>query len=192
MTRVWLQRLLLLTAAVIVGALGIFLGTQLRQSSQPVEWRASETKGPPPFVTEAGKLPNVTLLDMSGNAVASKSLYEPYGGAIVLFIDLGCPPCSLMAARWDTAVAMAPAPVPRLVAITADAVDRVNRFRAALGLRFPVYADTGHVYENTYGVAEYPLRLVIGPEGNVFAHSFDSREVTDVDAISRMLFRPRR
>lgn len=107
-------------------------------------------------------------------------------GGVVIFMELGCPPCSVMSINWSEALSSWKN-APSVIGISAAPLDRIARYRDYLGVGFPIYCDTGMVFETAYRVSDFPFRLVIDSAGIIRSETYDSHEIIDTTVLAAQL-----
>src|SRR5262245_41742935 len=168
---------LALVAAVIAG---LYVGRALRA-------RTHSVVEPPPSPFKIGEpMPDVALVDSTGAAVQTSALVQP-NGAVVLFLDPDCDGCTAMSTRWEHALADGSVGVVKVFGISRAPAATTQPYRAAHRLSYPIYQDAHDVFLGQYGVASYPLEIVVGRSGTIRAVSDNSVVPIDAAAIERML-----
>jgi peroxiredoxin len=163
--------------ALAVGYAGVHFGRALRDRSAPPVAEA------PPFPFRPGDaFPDVALSDSLGNVVRSDSLLAGRG-AVVLFLDPNCDGCTDMSIRWEHALAAGSLDRSRVFGVSRASVDVNRAYRASLRLSFPIYQDVEDAFLARYGVASYPLEVVVGRSGTIRSLSDDSVSPVDDEAV---------
>ncbi len=182
------QTLLITLVIFAAAAAGVYLGMSLRGRNsvpQPVE-AAQDPNAPTTLLKTGSAFPEVQLFDESG-APASTSQLLGGKGAVVLFMELGCPPCKEMSLKWQTALASGKAKDVPLIGITVNGPVYIRPYRLKNQLTFPIYSDTLNIFMDKYNVTNYPIELVIGKSGKITYSTFDSNEPIDFDQLKKQL-----
>jgi len=170
---VWLA----LVAAVFAG---LYVGRALRA-------RTHSVVEPPPFPFHVGDvMPDVALVDSLGARVQSATLVQP-DGAVVLFLDPECDGCTAMSARWEHAIADGAIDTARVFGISRAPAAATQPYRSAHGLSYPIYQDVEDTFLGRYGLASYPLEIVVGQSGTIRSLSDDSVTPIDAEEVRRLL-----
>lgn len=179
------RRALFVALALVVAAAGLMLGSALRGrfGRAPLDEAATMTGS----LLEIGTpLPDVALVREDGTACGTRALIEETG-AVFLFVELGCPPCSVMTERWQRVVDDGELPGVPVVGIAAEPVVRIRSFKAAHGVTLPIYSDGGGVFERDYRVNAFPLNVIVGPSGLVRATTYDANAPIDPARVASLL-----
>lgn len=179
-----LQTILFAIAVVVVAVLGIYLGTSWRDSRDPMIHEGHRPAQASALQTDT-PWPNVPLMRPDSSAAESVGLIGE-SGAVVIFVEPGCPPCSTMSANWEQWIAEGTVPDVPVFGITTASPQGIENYRAYLGLSFPVYIDTGRVFEGVYAVYEFPLRLEIDGHGVIRHQSYDAHEPPNAARLSAL------
>lgn len=159
---------LVVLVVVLVGVAGLVAGRGLRASRAPqgpfsrAELRPGfEIDDPfPDVVVEGERRAGFT----TGELVAK--------GAVVLFLDLECPPCTDVAISWQALVESG-REVPPIVGISGSDPDRIAGYREEMGLTFPIYSDRSRRFQSDWNVRQYPLQVIVDRDGTVEAIVLD-------------------
>ncbi len=169
----------------VAGFLGVWAGQTMRQRTAPTP---TEDTGPPASLLELGApFPEVPLLDGDSRPVRLPDLL-PEGG-VVIFLEPGCPPCSLISHTWQDSLDAESPPAFPVIGIAAASPSGIERWRVNQGLTFPIYSDPGRIYTNEWQVVDYPLQVVVDRSLRIIAQTHESASPVPVDAIGRMLAR---
>lgn len=176
----------LLVGAIIIGAAmtGVYVGTATR--SVVDEPDLSEIF--PDLTLKIGTdFPDVMLVGDDNVAVTTGDLIGA-DGAIVLFIDLGCPPCEQLTKKFQALVAAGEIPAENIIGICPTTpVDYLSGFYTTYGLTFPVYADTTSEFRYRHGVEGYPIMIAVGGDGIIRAVAGDCRMPIEPDQVHAWL-----
>lgn len=175
---------LMLFAVFVVGLGGVFAGLAVRGrvASKP----QVILREPTSLLRTGTELPGVDLMLADGSLVASREFIGD-GGCVVLFLDLECPPCYDMVAKWEAARVVNGLEDIRVVGITNYPVDAIEAYRAENGITFPVAVDPDQVYRHEYDVNRFPLEVVIGKSGRIRSLSYFTDARVDVEGLTAML-----
>ncbi len=187
-----INRKILLKNVVVVALFfaAAFAGVQLGKGFRAR--RTQESTPPPPPEAHASKLddgqlfPGVALERTDGTGVTTKDLLANKGG-VVLFLELGCPPCKEMCERWQQFIDAKQLGEIPLWAITFSPLAEIEPYKAANKLSFPIYCDTGRVFMSQYQLTSYPMAVVVGRSGIIEWHSYNALDKIDLQQISQML-----
>lgn len=179
------RSLLVLAVIFAAAAAGVYFGLNIRNGApHPVE--AATGSMPTSRLAAGTPFPDVTLFDEIGSPVGTSQLLDSRGG-VVLFMELGCPPCQDMSAKWQAAIESGLAKGILVAGVTINLPINVRPYRLKHKLTFPIYSDSNNVFMDKYGVTNYPLEVVIGKSGTVNYTTFNSAEPIDFDKLSRWL-----
>ena len=174
------SRILIGLALVVAVFAGLYVGRMLRA-------RTHSVVEPPPFPFKTGELmPDVALLDSLGAVVQTSALVQP-DGAVVLFLDPDCDGCTAMSTRWERALADGSVGVVHVFGISRAPASTTQPYRVAHHLSYPIYQDAHDTFLSQYGLASYPLEIVVGRSGRIRSVSDNSVSPIDAAAIERML-----
>jgi len=177
---------------VAVAALGLALGKRMGQRQLAPE--ASTFQLPEVILKPGAQLPEVALSAPAGEQQSTLQLVAE-SGAVVLFLDLDCSPCTEAVGRWQVALDEATLgdgqwqeqvdPRLPLVGITRDALERIPLYRALNGLTFPIYHDAGVVLRDEYLIQSFPFYVVVDRGGKVLTDGVD--QVLAAEEVKRLL-----
>jgi peroxiredoxin len=181
-----LRMFLLLVVVFAVGILGVFSGNLIRahfyQNQSPML-----TARPSRSLLHAGlKFPNAVLLRETGDAVRTRDLMAP-DGAVVLFLDVECPPCVAMSLKWQRLLDDGSVPNLRVIGVMNRPAATIDAFRRDHDIRFPVLADSSHLFLRSYQVDRFPLEVWVDHSGRVAATSYDAERAIDVEALTKQM-----
>lgn len=179
----WLINSVLLLGVIIAAGAGLYLGLGMRETFNPAEERYEQTT-PATLLGSGEEFPDVPVMD-ADSVIQSTSMLLDNGG-VVIFMELGCPPCSVMSDNWNGALASWK-DHPPVWGISSASMDRIAHYREQLGVTFPILCDTGMVFESAYQVVDFPLQLVVDSAGIIRDASYDSRQIIDPVAIASLL-----
>jgi len=171
-----LQTILFAVAVLMVGVLGIYLGTSWRnQQDPPVS--DGEVATPSSALINGMNFPNVAMIAEDSSSIETVGLIGERG-AVVIFMEPGCPPCSTMTVNWQGWIDQGKVPPP-VFGISSASLAGIAAYKSEMGLKFPVYADTGRIFEGTFAVYEFPLRVEVDATGVIRHQSYDAHEPVD-------------
>lgn len=179
----WIINAVLVLGVVIAAGAGLYLGLGMREKLNPVEFRYEESQ-PNALLGTGEEFPDVPVMDADSVIHPTSRLLA--NGGVVIFMELGCPPCSTMSENWNRALASWPAHPP-VLGISSAPLDRIARYREHLGVTFPILCDTGKIFETAYQVIDFPLQLVIDSSGIIRAETYDSQQIIDTAVITALL-----
>lgn len=179
------RTLLFVLLVFVVGVAGVFVGNVLR-SHMTVQGNSVVTTRVPTSLLEVGdEFPEAVLLDEDGGRHNTLDLLA--AGGVVLFLDLECPPCALMALRWQRVIDDAALDATSLFAVTYHPHDAIREFKVQNGLHMTVLQDSLQTFHRDYEVDRFPLEVVVGASGRIRSTSYDSESPIDLVALHRHL-----
>ena len=179
----WILNGILLLASIVAAGAGLFFGLGVRERFQPAEVRYEQST-PSALLGVGEEFPGMPLM-AEDSSIQTTSVLLVNGG-VVIFMELGCPPCSVMSTNWSEAIATWGNPPP-VIGIASASLESIRRYREHLALRFPVYCDTGMALETAYQVVDFPLRLIIDTAGIIRSTTYDSQEPIDSATVTALL-----
>jgi peroxiredoxin len=180
-----LRSALFLAAVLIVAAAGAWLGTAARSrfGRPPVD---DSNDIPQSFLTVGTEFPDVHLVAEDGTAHTTHELLAGRGG-VVMLLEIGCPPCSLMTARWQHELdsgALANVPV---LGIAMSSPAHIRQYKTDAGLTLPIYSDGQRRFQGEYAVDAYPLNLVVSAAGRIVAETYDANAPIEPRQLEQLL-----
>lgn len=175
------QKIVLVVLALVIGAGGLYTGLQMRD-------RAAVKAAFGPGIAIPAKLapgvsfPDVQVMDSTGVSRSTRALLRDRGG-VVIFIDTECAPCSVMTKSHQAAIDAGRLAAEQVIGITLVGPETIAAYRAAKHLTFPIYSDPNFVFGRNYGVANFPLRLVVGRSLAILEATYDSRLTVDTNRL---------
>ncbi len=170
----------------VVALLGLFSGRLIRRFALSSGTTTVTMAAPTSLLKRGAPFPDVVVL-LPGNVAAfTSALLSPRGG-VVLFLDLECPPCTEMAAKWQAIVDEGAVDELTVLGVANQPPYIIEEYVAAHGIRFPVVADTSHTFLREYEVDRFPLEVVVSRSGKIVSTSYDSARAIDVGALSTVL-----
>jgi len=176
-----IQTILFAAAVLIVGGLGIYLGSSWRnKQSHPIS--EGEMATPSSALINGMAFPNVAVIAEDSSTVETVGLIGEEG-AVVIFMEPGCPPCSTMTVNWQGWINEGRLTTP-VFGISSASLAGIDAYKRELGLTFPVYSDTGRIFEGTYAVYEFPLRVEVDATGVIRHQSYDAHEPVNPERLA--------
>lgn len=120
--------------------------------------------------------PDVMVQTAEFDSVSSRSLV-PAAGAVVLFIDPGCPPCHDLSEYWQRALSDGTLRPGQVIGLGYTDGLNFQSMREELGLTFPIYSDPNYYFMGRHGVDGFPLMLVVDGSGVIRYSETDVRKV---------------
>ncbi|MCH9031480.1 MAG: redoxin domain-containing protein [candidate division Zixibacteria bacterium] len=176
----WLVFLILITTG---GFAGVYWSMETRgYLNTPIV-----TIQPPSSILTVGSaFPNLAVLDESGGIHWTRNLIGDRG-AVVMFLEIGCEPCSVMTHKWQGLIDNSSAEDLNIFGICFQLPDEVSEYRQRRGLTFPIYSDTIGMFLGKYKVDKFPLRLVVGESRTVRSHNILADLKVDFSQLAREL-----
>jgi peroxiredoxin len=177
------KNVLMLLAVFIVAFGGVYLGTRLRQQpaeSTPISEELTSKLG------DGAQFPEVDLYAEDSSLVRSADLLAGKP-AVVLFLELGCPPCKIMTSKWQALQADGQLSGINLLGITFSPLREIRKYRLENQLTVPVYADSANVFMSSYNITNYPYMIALDRSGKVVMHSFDANEEIDPSHLKHLV-----
>lgn len=175
------QKAFLVVIALLIGAGGLYAGLQMRDRAA-----AKAAFGPgiaiPAKLAPGVSFPDVQVMDSTGTSHSTQALLRDRGG-VVIFIDTECAPCSVMTKSHQAAIDAGRLAPEQVVGITLVGPETIAAYRAAKHLTFPIYSDPNFTFGRDYGVANFPLRLVVGRSLAILDATYDSRLAVDTNRL---------
>ena len=169
---------LLVVLVFVVGIAGVLSGNLIRGLFLDNESGSSIMRAPRSLLKEGQVFPDVAVLNED---MAASNTHELLGddGAVVLFLDLECPPCTDMSLKWQQALDDGAVANLKVIGVTNHSLEIVGRYKKDHGLRFPVVADTSHTFWRDYEVNRFPLEVVIDASRRIRSTSYNSAKPID-------------
>jgi peroxiredoxin len=147
---------------VLVGVGGLLAGRALRASRTPEVPRAELL----PAFGAGDRFPDVAV---EGEGRAGWTTGELVSqGAVVLFLDLDCPPCTDVAVSWQELLESG-RELPPIFGITTSDAERIADYREDMALTFAIYSDQAQRFRTDWNVRRYPLQVIVDRGGTVDA-----------------------
>jgi peroxiredoxin len=178
-----------LTAAVVVAAgfVGVYVGSASRSVVDESPQPALTDIFPNLKLVPGASFPDLPLVADDNTEISSHQVIGPEG-AIVVFVDLGCPPCEELTKKFQSLIEAGDLRADQVVGIgPTTPVDYLSGFYTTYGLTFPIYSDTAARFMHEFGVQGYPIMLVVGPDHRIRHALGDSRTVIDADVVADWL-----
>jgi peroxiredoxin len=184
-SRGWIARLALVALLIAVAAAGLALGIRFRDRVNPPLSHDGAVMPPAPLAVGTA-FPTVTLKDQRGREIRTDSLLAGRGG-VVMFLEIGCPPCSVMVARWQRALDEAPSQAPPVFGVSSSSLESIVGYGQRTGIRFQIFQDPDQIFERVHKVESFPFLVVVDRSLQVREHTFDSNHPIDLERFDRLL-----
>ena len=122
--------------------------------------------------------PDLEVVDDSRRATTTQTLLRNKG-AVVLFVDPECPPCTDVVAGWQRHIDEGHIDRSDIMGIAMRDPTSVSRYREENQLTFPIYVDQQGQFQKRYGVKFLPLEIVVGISGKI--NRIDQGAQTPID-----------
>lgn len=177
---------LLVVLVFAVGIAGVLSGNLIRSLFLDNPSGSSTMRAPRSLLKKGQVFPNVVVLTEDN---VTSSTHELIGndGAVVLFLDLECPPCTDMSVKWQQVLDESAAADLTVIGVTNHPLEIVGRYKKDHGLRFPVVADTGHTFWRDYEVNRFPLEVVIDTTRRIRSTNYNSAKPVDLRLLESQL-----
>jgi peroxiredoxin len=169
--------------AIIAAGAGLYFGLGMRERLRPVEIM-QETFEPNALLGIDEEFPDVPVMTADSTMTTTSQLLA--AGGIVIFVEPGCPPCSIMSRNWSEVLVAWDQP-PTLFGISSAPLDRIQQYREKIGIAFPIVCDTGKTFETAFQVVDYPFRLIIDTAMTIRAAAYDSHELIDTATVRALV-----
>ncbi len=154
-----------LTALAATLVLGVVIGQVLSLQSQRQQFAQVKASAPRPTFKLDDPFPSVDLSIGDEAFVLTDELLTE--GAVVLFMDLDCAPCTELARQWDEAVTGGEVAAGRVFGITAYPEEAITAYRNDNDIKLPIYHDYDNVFMHDYDVRVFPTEVIVSADGNV-------------------------
>lgn len=172
---------------IVVGIGGVLVGHVVRDRLPGRQKPMGTMPVPVSLLRVDTPFPDVPLVGPDGETAYTGSLAGD--GSVVLFLDLDCPPCDAMSARWQAAWD-ADAILPgRLWGVTYFPRDVVEQYARDHNIGFPIYVDSLRTFHTQYEVNRFPLEVVVGSSGLIRSTSYDSESPVEIGRIFELMSR---
>lgn len=179
----WLKSALFILVAIIAAGAGLYFGLGMRERLRPVEVM-QDAFTPNALLGVGEEIPDVPVMNRDSTMTTTSALLA--NGGVVIFVEPGCPPCSIMTINWTGVLSSWESP-PVLFGISSAPLDRIQLYREKLGLEFPIVCDTGRAFETAYQVVDFPFRLIIDTGLVIRAAAYDSHEIIDTARVNALI-----
>lgn len=170
----------------VVAAAGMYLGMSVKsmQASQDSEFLRES--GPTSLLQVGTRFPDLELVTSDSGTIRTSEM-TARDGSVFVFMEVGCPPCETMTQKWQELINSGEIARDQVIGISFEELTYVQTYAKKRGLTFPIYADTGMVFMRNYGVAEFPLVVVVGRTGDVKMYTYDARVSFDADELKKQM-----
>lgn len=170
----------------VIAAAGMYLGMSVKsmQASQDSEFL--QNSGPTSQLQVGTTFPDLELVTADSGTVRTAEMIAG-DGSVFLFMEVGCPPCETMTQKWQELINSGEIAEEQVIGVSFEELKYVQTYAKKRGLTFPIYADTGMVFMRNYGVAEFPLVVVVGKSGDVKMYTYDARVSFDPDELKKQM-----
>ena len=170
----------------VIAAAGMYLGMSVKsmQASQDSEFL--QHSGPTSKLQVGTTFPDLELITSDSGTVRTSEMIDQ-DGSVFVFMEVGCPPCETMTQKWQELINSGEIAEDQVIGVSFEELKYVQTYAKKRGLTFPIYADTGMVFMRNYGVAEFPLAVVVGKAGDVKMYTFDARVSFDADELKKQM-----
>ena len=177
------QKVLFVGLVIVVGAAGLYLGMGVRG-----RWRSTPViqEIPTSRLIDGSLFPNVSLVGEDGYPYDTHELLAGKGG-VVIFVEFGCPPCSVMTAQWQALLDEGKLRDTQVFGITAAPPGMIQQYKTNTNITFPIYCDTEWIFEYEYQVEAFPLRLVVNHALEIRAQTYNAREPVDLKELAALI-----
>ncbi|HSH00802.1 MAG TPA: redoxin domain-containing protein, partial [candidate division Zixibacteria bacterium] len=134
----------------VAGFAGVYLGGLFR-GDPPAEPEMTQDIFLELALLPDSAFPDVMLQTEEFDSVSSRSLI-PATGAVLLFIDPGCPPCHTLSEYWQRALDDGALQPGQVIGLAYTDGLNFQRMRKESGLTFPIYSDPNYYFMGRYGV----------------------------------------
>lgn len=150
---------------VVAAGLGIYLG-KLFQNNNAVQASQEMDVFKNLSLLPNTHLPGVLVEDTNLNFVPCDELV-PEDGAVILFVDAGCPPCSDMISQWQSAIDAGVLRNDQVIGIAYGDELNTAESRAEKNFTFAVYVDAQYDFMRQSGVDGFPLVVAVRGGGRI-------------------------
>ena len=126
--------------------------------------------------------PDLEVVDDSKRTTSTRTLLENKG-AVVLFVDPECPPCTDLVSRWQHHIDQGLIDRGDIVGIAMRDPASISRYREESRLTFSIYADPQGQFQKSYGVKFLPLEIVVGMTGTINSIRQGAESPIDIERI---------
>ncbi len=130
--------------------------------------------------------PEVALANASGDPVFTSELISDHG-AVVLFVDPACEPCTQSVRRWQDAIDAGELDDAMVVGIFSRRPERIEEYTKLHNLSFPVLFDASGTFRDVYKIKWMPFEVIVGASGIIRATGYDYQLPVDTDVTLRLL-----
>lgn len=177
------RNIIMLLAVFAVAVAGVYLGGRIRQQPTGIPPESADFSSK---LDEGAQFPAVELYAEDSSRVHTADLLAGKP-AVVLFLEVGCPPCKVMTARWQKLLAEGDLTGISLFGITFSPLRELRKYRLENGLTFPIYADSANVFMSDFDVTSYPFMIALDRTGKVVMNNYDANAELDPNRLRQLL-----
>lgn len=170
----------------VVAAVGMYLGMSFKTMRASQDSEFLQSAGPTSKLQVGTAFPELDLMTADSAQVRTGDMIAG-DGSVFLFMEVGCPPCETMTQKWQELINAGAIAKDQVVGVSFEEPQYVQTYAKKRGLTFPIYADTAMVFMRNYGVAEFPLAVVVGKSGEIKMYTFDARVSFEVDELKKQM-----
>ncbi len=171
---------------IMIAAIGVYLGMTFREMRASQDRQLLQSAGPSSKLLVGTGFPDIEILNGDSILVHTVDLIRD-NGSIFLFLEPGCPPCESMTRKWQALIDSGEFPREQLIGIGFDLPEHLQSYARHSALTFPIYSDTASTFMRDYGVADFPLVVIVGKSGLVKAYTYDHRVSFDPKQLALQL-----
>lgn len=184
--RNFLKKIGLGVGILLIAAIGVYLGMTFREMRAAQDRQFLQTAGPSSKLQVGAGFPDLELQAVESKSVRTSDLIKD-NGSIFLFLEPGCPPCESMTKKWQAMIDQGEFPREQLIGVSFELPEHLQSYAKHNALTFPIYSDTASVFMRDYGVADFPLLVVVGKSGLVKMYTYDHRVSFDPQELAKQL-----
>lgn len=174
-------KLVFYVGLVVLAGIGFYLGTSWRGQRQPEVIQQGIEYPPSPLIVDSD-FPDAIVVDADSVYTTADLIGD--SGAVVMFLEVGCPPCSLMALNWSEYLRAGEVPASvHVFGISSMRREIVADWRERLNINFPIYSDSTRFYDLQFGLNDFPQRIEVGPSHMIRYHTYDASEKPDAERL---------
>jgi peroxiredoxin len=93
----------------------------------------------------------------------------------------------VMVEKWQELIDASEFPDIAVFGVMNESLARIKEFHESTRLTFPIYCDTGKVFENEHYVIDFPLQVAVGRSGTILSHTVDARAPVEISALVALM-----